>query len=174
LSNYSITKPEKKEIPEYYRSYVDLTAGDDLISELIQSMNDTISIFSSFPSEKENFSYAEGKWTVKELFIHLIDAERIMQYRALRFARKDVTGLHGFEQNDYVPNSGAANRSICSVVDEYKSVRMSTIELFRNLNEGMFDFKGKANNVLLSPRILGWIIAGHNLHHCNIIKERYI
>jgi DinB family protein len=174
MNKFIITRPEDKEIPEYYRSYVKLTANADLIDELNESLINTINLFSAMPSDKENHRYADGKWTVKEVFIHLTDAERVMQYRALRFARKDSTSLHGFEQNDYVPNSGAAGRSMKSIIDEYKSVRNSTIEQFKNMEPGMLDFKGKANNVMLTPRILGWIIAGHNIHHCNTIRERYL
>lgn len=169
-----ITKAEPDNIPEYYRLYVDLAFHADLIEALTATMDDTLKLISMLPAEKENYRYYENKWSIKEVFVHLIDIERIFQYRATRFSRYDNTEIEGFEQNDYASNSGAASRKMKNILDEYKAVRISSIELFNNMTETQLDYEGKANNVIITPRILGWIIAGHNIHHCNVIREKYL
>ena len=126
------------------------------------------------------YRYAENKWTIKEILVHLIDDERIFAYRALRFARSDKTPLHGFEQNSYAKYSCANQRSLDSIFEEYRAVRNSTILLFQNLPEDSFvrsgsgvDHDGSIINKR-TVRALAYHIAGHELHHIKIIKEQYL
>ena len=134
----------------------------------------------SLPEDKLSFRYAKGKWTIKEILVHNIDDERIFTYRALRYARNDRTPLHGFEENDYVLYSKANDRSLDNIFEEYWSVRLSTLLLFQNLPEESFsrsgsgiDTDGEFKNER-TVRALIYHIAGHELRHIKIIKERYL
>ena len=120
------------------------------------------------------FRYAENKWTIKEILVHIMDDERIFMYRALRIARNDKTPLPGFEQDDYVPYSRANERSLANIFREYKTVRNATLSLFNSLSKEDLMRVGTANNHHVNVRALAYHIAGHELHHLNIIKERYL
>jgi uncharacterized damage-inducible protein DinB len=124
--------------------------------------------------EKADYRYATDKWSVRELLCHVIDAERIFAYRALRFARNDSTPLAGFEEKDYAPQANAAGRSLKKIADEMAHLRISTIELFDSFTPEMLTRKGTANGNELSVVLLGFIIAGHETHHRKIMMERYL
>lgn len=158
----------------YYKGYIDLAGNDLLITGLTKSMYRHLNLFSSISEDKMNYAYAEGKWTIKELIVHLIDCERVFAYRALRCARNDKTDLPGFDQDDYVTTSEANNRSKASLIEEYESVRKSTIAMFRSFTDEMLTQVGTANGNPMSPRALGFIIIGHEKHHAKIIRERYL
>jgi uncharacterized damage-inducible protein DinB len=160
-------------VPEWYRGYVQAMNGNDAVSVLRDLFQTTPEFLAAIPEALHNYAYSEGKWTVKEVLLHVIDAERIFAYRALRFARNDHTELSGFDENTYVPNSGASTRSMGSLISEYKSVRSATLSLFENLSEEMWIRIGKANNYEFSVRLSAVIIAGHELHHLGILRERY-
>ena len=119
-------------------------------------------------------AYAPGKWTLKEVVLHCADAERIFAYRALRFARGDATNLPGWDEKAYTPMSGAAVRSLESVLDELESVREASVTLFSNLPSDAWTRRGKANNFDVSVRALAWITTGHLLHHLGVIQDRYL
>lgn len=169
-----IQKPSPQEYNAYYQPFIDLIEGDDLTQILENTHSATHKLIRNLPIEKQDYSYAEGKWTIKEVLLHLLDTERIFAYRALRFARQDKTDLPGFEQNDYVPVANASKRSIESIAQELAAVRRSTILLFQNFDEAMMNSKGTANGFEMSVRAISLIIPGHELHHCNIIRERYL
>lgn len=126
------------------------------------------------PIEKQNYRYAEGKWTPKDILLHLVDAERIFAYRALRIARNDKTALPGFEENDYVIEAKAEERSMSSLLEEYSEVRKATISLFLNFGEEVLKRLGEASNCSVSVRAIGYIILGHEKHHVDVIFERYL
>lgn len=166
---------QKEEYHEYYALYVDQVATDrDLLTALRLGRDETISFFKALPEDRWNYAYDTGKWTPKEVLLHLIDTERIFSYRALRFARKDATDLPGFDQNEYVAPSGARQRSMDSLLKEYSSVRESSIALFENLSESMLAHRGLGSGNVFSARALGFINAGHEIHHTRIITERYM
>ncbi|HLP49308.1 MAG TPA: DinB family protein [Chitinophagales bacterium] len=169
-----ITKPAAAEYEGHFGTYINTVADDDLLRVLKADMNGFTDLVNSIPASKHNYRYAEGKWTIKEIVNHLTDAERIFAYRALRFARNDKTELPGFEENDYVPESNAANRSIESLVAEYRAVRQATIILYESFTPAMCLRMGKASGKQLSVRALGYVIAGHTLHHQQVIRERYL
>lgn len=177
----TIQKPLPEEYPAYSSIYMDLLQDDDRILEHLWSNFLLIKEYvSALTEEQLLYRYAEGKWTIKEILVHLIDDERIFAYRALRYARNDSTPLHGFDQDHYAKYSGANLRSLESILEEYESVRKSTISLFQYLPEASFlragkgiDYDGSVINKR-TVRALAYHIAGHELRHFNIIKERYL
>jgi uncharacterized damage-inducible protein DinB len=171
----SIEKPRDGEFPPYANMYIQLLPGDgQLLRHLKNNFIATKELILSLPEGKLNYRYAENKWTIKQIMVHIIDDERIYAYRALRFARNDETELPGFEQDDYVLYSRANERSIENIMEEYEGVRSSTIALFDGLPEDSFLRMGIANNNKVTVRALAYHIAGHELHHMNIIREKYL
>jgi hypothetical protein len=169
-----LKRPAVEEIPEDYRGYVAHVNGDDLVSALHQSETETLAVLSALPAAKELHRYAPDKWSVREVLGHVIDAERVFGYRALRFSRQDPTPLPGFDENHYVPRSGAADRRLADLLAEYRGVRTASVSLLSPLTNAMLDFRGTASGKPMTARVLGWIIAGHNLHHLSILRERYL
>jgi uncharacterized damage-inducible protein DinB len=170
-----IAKPAAGEFPPYALMYIALLPDDgQVLKHLKANAKATKDLILSLPQEKLLYRYAAGKWTIKEVLVHIIDDERIYSYRALRFARNDSTELPGFEQDDYARYSGANERSVKDILAEYIAVRNATIALFNGLDQEAFTRSGVANKNLVSVRALAYHIAGHELHHMNIIKERYL
>ncbi len=159
---------------KYIMNYIDQVPSENWMDGLANSGVETIAIFSDLTDEKALFAYAEGKWTLKELLLHLIDCEKIFQYRALRFARKDQTELAGFEEDDYVAHSFANERTLASLLEEFRNVRETTIVFYKHLQNEALQYTGKANGNEISVENLGKIIVGHNYHHLKVIKERYL
>ena len=159
----------------HYSQYIDLVPKEESLVQALHSGRDqTVDFFESLDETKINYRYAEGKWTPKEILMHLIDTERVFTYRALRFARKDTTPLQGFDQDDYIRPSKVYSRSLASLVAEFKSVRASTLSLFEFMDEDMLKSIGVASNSNLSARAAGFITAGHSRSHIQIIKDRYL
>ena len=168
------TSPDPNTLPPFYKGYVDLVRHMDLSEALYNSGITTFELIKSIPEEKGEFRYAPGKWSIKELLNHVLDAERIFCYRALRFSRMDSTPLPGFEENDYAPNANAHARSLNAFADELARLRATTIDLFSSFTPEMLQQKGAANNSTISVINLGYVIAGHETHHRNILTERYL
>lgn len=165
---------KEHEYNPYYSAYIEAIGEVDLMKTLKKQIENYPQFLASIPEDKLNYQYAEGKWTVAEVLVHVLDSERVFQYRALRFARKDQTPLPGFDQDLYVPQSGASNRKIESIIEEYKAIRQSTITLYESFEEGILKRKGVASNSNMSVAALGFIICGHQKHHRNILRERYL
>lgn len=162
-----------KAFPAYYNYYISLSEGD-VVSNLRKAHDTTQIILSKISDETAEKAYAEGKWTIKEVIQHLIDSERIFGYRALRFSRADATPLSGFEQDDYVAVAHANKRSMASLAREFAFVRNAHIALFESFDQEMLARVGKANKTEASVESIGRVIVGHETHHMNIIKERYL
>jgi uncharacterized damage-inducible protein DinB len=160
--------------PAYCHYYFDLVQTDNLLFELKQDLDRTVSFFLSIPSEKEHFAYQDGKWTIAQLLRHVIDCERIFAYRALRFARLDKTNLAGFDEDFYMASLLSQEEHLSDLIEEFKSVRQATISFFETLNDVMLDFQGTANNLKISARAIGFCVIGHNIHHQRVIAERYL
>jgi hypothetical protein len=176
-----IQRPEKSEYPDYSQSYFDLVQTDDnILEELYNNFIKLKELIYSLPPDKLNYRYAKHKWTIKEILLHNIDDERIFTYRALCYARNDKTLLPGFEEKDYAIYSLANERSLDSIFDEYWNVRLSTLKLFQYLPEEAFMRKGSMIGDDGKPanertvRALIYHIAGHELNHIKVIKERYL
>lgn len=167
-------RPESNEYPNFYKGYVDAVAGSDLLSILPQINQNTVKLLADLPEEKWDYRYAEDKWSIKEVISHLSDSERIFANRALRFARNDATPLPGFKQNDYVPQSNASSRSLTDIVEEFAAIRNATIPLFQSFTEEMWGRSGTASGGGITVRAIGFVIAGHEQHHQNILRERYL
>ncbi len=161
-------------VPPFYKNYVKQIEETDLLQALRISGHRCLELVHSIAEEKSDFRYEPGKWSVREVLCHMIDGERIFSYRALRFARNDKTPLAGFEEKDYAPQANASGRSLQKIAAEIAHLRSSTIDLFESFTPEMLIRKGTANKNELSVIALGFIIAGHETHHCNILKERYL
>jgi hypothetical protein len=172
--DFIITPPQADEYPEWVRTYVSKVPSGDLLAFLQQQHDQHLSQVADLSEVQLNYRYAPGKWTIKEVLGHIIDTERIMAYRALRFARRDTTELAGFDQDWYVENAFARKRDRADIVNEYSAVRRSSIELFRSFDEETLALAGIANQKRLTVRALGYTIAGHEAHHWQIIRERYL
>ncbi|WP_017731854.1 DinB family protein [Nafulsella turpanensis] len=167
-------RPKQEEYAPFYAGYVEACKEESAIEALEQSFKEALPFLQSIPKEKADHRYAEGKWSVKELLQHMIDTERIMGYRALRFARNDQTELAGFDEDAYVSVLDLSNRKLSSLVAEFLELRNSTLSLFRGFSEEDLKRKGKASGQPASVRAIGFIIAGHQRHHFNILQERYL
>lgn len=167
-------KPLKGTYPDYYEQYIDQVKEDDLMKGLEAQHLHIHDFFDRISEEKSCYAYAPGKWTIKEVLQHIIDAERIFAYRALCFARKETISLPGFDEDSYAIHSHANARSWASLVDELKSVRNATETLLKSFSADMFTQTGNANNRPVTVHAIGFIILGHFLHHCHVISERYL
>ncbi len=163
-----------EEYDPYYKSYIDNAADIDVIKGLDENLKDNIEFYLSINAEKHDYAYAEGKWTIKDVLLHIVDTERIFAYRVLRIARNDKTPLAGFEQNDYAASVNTKERTLDSLVKEYEAVRNATISLFKSFDEGQFNQIGTASGSPISVRALGYIITGHENHHNKVITEKYL
>jgi uncharacterized damage-inducible protein DinB len=161
------------QVPEFYRNYFKAIGTSELVPLLLKSGDDLMELLKSINDEKALYRYEEGKWSIKDVVQHVIDAERVFTYRAMRFARNDKTDLHGFEQDDYVPEANADERTVHQLLTEFMNLRASTIDFFASLNEEKRSRKGTANGSEMSVEMIGYIISGHLLHHISIIEERY-
>jgi len=164
----------ENEYAPFYKNYIKSLGTVDLFEILNNSLEDLLLTIKHLPEEKLNFSYQEGKWTIKELVQHIIDAERVLSYRALRFSRNDSTDLQGFNEDWYVENSNGNDRNIEDLLNEFSFVRNSTISLFKSFSDEMFTLSGSINGGDMSVRALGFIIAGHQIHHLKVIQEKYL
>ena len=169
-----IEKPKNLEPTFYYTPYIQAAEGKGLIESLWMSKSELAFLIDGLDDQMSNFKYAEGKWTIKQVLQHVCDCERIFSYRALRFSRRDKTVLPGFEENDYAQNDNSETLDLRDIKDEFIAVRQASITLFKYMDPESLDFLGNANGLELTPRALGWIISGHTIHHCKIIKERYL
>jgi len=170
-----IDKPEPGEFAPDTIKYIGLLPDDGLVlKHLSDNLKATTEFILSLPEEKLRYRYGEGKWTIKEILVHMIDDERIYAYRALRFARNDKTELPGFEQDDYAVHSGANERSIKDILNEFATVRQATISLFEGFDDQALLRAGIADGRIMSVRAAAYHLAGHEMRHLNIIKERYL
>lgn len=169
-----IKKPNNEEYHANEPRLADLIPNDGFLMEhLAINLANTQKFVLTLPEDKLLYRYAEGKWSIKEVINHLIDMERIYAYRALRFARNDKTILPGFDDNEYVKHSGANSRDISALLKEFEAVRHSTIAMIDGLEEEAFIRSGIINDKSVSARALLYHIAGHELHHIRILKEKY-
>lgn len=170
----AMARPKTNEYLSYYDRYVSLVPEGDILATLTRQMEETLRLLRGIDETKAGERYASGKWSIKELVGHLIDTERIFAYRALRFARNDSNPLTGFDQDDYVRGANFDDRALAQLADEFEYVRRSTIKLFEPLSEDAWNRHGPANGDEVTVRALAFIIAGHELHHVNVLKTRYL
>ena len=169
-----MTKSDIPVMPEYFDRYINLAEDIDLINALAQAASFEQLLPVETLEALGDVRYAPGKWTIKDILQHVIDTERIMAYRALRFARNDQTELPGFDQDQFGEFTNATRRTVGDLYDEYARVRQSSITLFRNFDRDMLVRSGISSGRPVSVLALGFVVVGHPIHHVNIIKERYL
>ena len=168
-----MTKPATDEYAPFYQGYVDQIEEGDILEILSRQIDAASALLDSF-NERGDHAYAPGKWTVKQLIQHVIDAERVFQYRILRITRGDKTALAGFDENDYAAAADVTSRSVEGLIGELVTVRSSTYALVLNISEAQAIQRGEASGAEVSVRALCYITAGHLEHHLRILRERYM
>ena len=167
-------RPRSNEHPPYYNRYIDLIEGEDILTVLDNQKQEMSDLLNSFGEEAAAFRYAPDKWSVKEVIGHIIDVERIFTYRALRFARNDKTPLPEFDQEEYIKFANFDERTLIDIADEYRLNRESTLGMFYSFKDEYFGREGTASGFKFTVRAIPFIIAGHEVHHHNIIKAEYM
>lgn len=162
------------EYAPFYAGYIQALDNVELLEELEICVHDFIRFVQNIPMDKFDFRYAEGKWTIKDIIQHLIDVERVFSYRAMRIARNDTTPLPGFDENFYVANTNANNRSIQDLLSELALVRQSTLFLFKSFTPEQLAKIGTASDKQVSVRAIGFILIGHQKHHQEVFRQRYL
>jgi hypothetical protein len=174
MPSSAIPRPGPSEYAPYYARYVDLVPEGDILEVLERQAHETVALLGTFGEARGDSRYAPSKWSVKEVTGHLMDVERVLSYRALRFSRNDPTPLPGFDENAFVANSSFGARALQDLADELQILRRCTLAFFRGLSADELARRGTANNVEFSVRAIPYIIAGHERHHQNILRERYV
>lgn len=169
----AIARPAPSEYLEYYDRYIRLV-GDDVLRALREGVETTRRMLEPLPESRGDWRYAPGKWSIKEVMLHVTDTERVFSYRALRFARKDPAPLPGFDQDAWMPESGAPERTLRSLIDEHRAVRAATLAFFENLAPEAWERAGIANDARMSVRAAAFVIAGHEAHHQGVLREKYL
>ena len=175
MKSMSMQRPTTEEYKPYAQKYIDLVPEGDIQDILQENKEDVTRFFGCLPADKHDYSYAPGKWTVKQVLLHMTDVERVMSYRALVGARGDMqTIIHNMDENLYAANATATGRTMEDLLDEFAAVRDASQQLFRHISEEQ-SIRRTTNHdgTYFTPRSLAYFIAGHGLHHINIIKERY-
>jgi hypothetical protein len=167
-------KPEANEYGPYYEKYISLVPETDIRDAFAAQPAELRSVISGLSEDKGSYTYAAGKWTIKEVLSHLIDGERIFAYRMLRISRGDETPIEGFEQDGYIENSNANNRSFADLLEEFDLNRRGNVLLLNNLDEAALKRMGTASGLPISTRALANISIGHVRHHVNILNDRYL
>ena len=167
--------PNKNEYYPGYQPYIDLVDNEDFFEQFDNVTNETIDLLKSISIDKLNYRYAENKWTIKEVLMHIIDTERGFSYRAIVCLRNDKkTPLYGMDEDFYAKNVNVTNRSIENMLEEFEIVRKGFRILFENCTDEQASFLGKGVGHEISARALGYISIGHTKHHLNIIKKKYL
>lgn len=166
---------KQNEFDSYYLRYINnLSDETTLVQSFIDDKISTENFFSSIPHEKLEYSYQPNKWTVKDIFQHLIDTERIFMHRCFRIARRDTTSLSGFNQDIYINPSKANEKSLEQLLKEFHLTREFSINLLQSLSNEDLQFIGNANGAKMSARAAAFVIPGHNIWHIKVTKERYL
>jgi uncharacterized damage-inducible protein DinB len=167
-------RPAPSEHIPYYSRYIDLVNGDDVIASLKSQLRETIAFLNCISNEESISRYEPGKWSVREVLGHVIDTERIFAYRALRIGRGDATPLAGYEQDDYIKGASFDKVRWSALIEEFELVRRANILMFSGFTDEAWLRAGTANNAPVTARAIAWIIAGHELHHRQVIEDKYL
>lgn len=170
---HSPTRPRPDEYADFYGTYIEAVEGP-LLETLELDSRHWQTLLASVPPARERFRYAPGKWSVREVVGHVIDAERMFSVRAMAFARGDRSHFPSFDENAYAAASGADRRSLADLTEELAAVRRCTLLLLRSFEEEIWDRRGTAAGYEFTVRSLAWIVAGHSRHHRGVLAERYL
>ena len=174
LPRTEIGAPDASEYAPYYGRYISLVSAADILAALEEQPRETQALLSALSEAHGHYRYAPDKWSVKELLGHLIDTERVFAYRALRIARNDRTPMAGFEQDDYVRHGDFEVRQLANLIEEFACVRRASLFLFQQFSPEAWMRRGIANQKEISVRALAYIIAGHELHHRQVLRAKYL
>lgn len=166
-------RPGHDEYAEFFGTYVGAVPDGDILDTLEREGEHAVTLLRELPAEKSRFAYAPGKWTVRDLVAHVADSERVFSYRALRFGRADPTPLASFDQEIFWPHAHADKRRWTDLIDEFRTVRAASLHLFRSFELEDWLRRGTASGHEVSVRALAWVVAGHELHHRRVLRERY-
>lgn len=169
-----IQRPLQNEYPDYYLPYIELVPEGDLVQLLQENLKEVENLFKGLSEEEALSRYAPGKWSVKEVLGHITDTERIMSYRLLRVSRGDQTPLAGFNETDYVQAAQTNSLPMEAILEDFKTTRNATITLIQHTPKEAWANIGNANGMAITTRAIAYIIAGHQIHHCKIVRERYL
>jgi uncharacterized damage-inducible protein DinB len=167
-------RPEPNEAASYYHGYINLIASDDIVSVLETQLEETLAFLSAISEDKSLDRYAPDKWSMRQLVSHINDTERVFLFRALWFARGFPDPLPSYDQNVAVEAADGDSVSWANHMDEFRSIRVSTLSFFQNLPEAAWLRSGIASDNPFTVRALAYITAGHVAHHTAILKERYL
>lgn len=165
---------EPSEYGEYYGRYVSKSNGEYILNQFSSNSYAMINVLKSVSEKKASYRYEPGKWSIKEVIGHITDTERVMSYRALSFARGETQPLPGYNHEDYVKFADFEDQALRDLINQYRSVRQASETLFQSFSAEMLMRKGTASNNEFTVRALGFIIVGHEKHHLEILKERYL
>ena len=168
-----LPRPATGDYAELFQSYINLVPDGDALEQLPLQATRMQALLTTAGEAKGEFAYADAKWTTKQVLLHLSDSERVFCYRAMCVARGDTTDLPSLDEKSYAMNDGSANRTLRDIVEEYATVRAATVTLFRGFNDDAWQRRGTANGQPLTVSAAPWIILGHDLHHWNVLQERY-
>jgi uncharacterized damage-inducible protein DinB len=174
LQNNSTMESFIENVAPYYHHYIRLVPEQDAMKYFQNNLDKSMQFLSSISEEQSLYAYSPGKWTIKEVLGHMIDAERVFAYRAMRIARNDKTNLPGFEEDDYVAAAHFNQTKWVDLLQQFKNLRISTIDLFASFDEAAMQREGIANDAPTNVKALMLIIAGHEIHHLGVLKERYL
>jgi hypothetical protein len=174
MANLTMQRPDAEEYAPYFGKYVDLVPGDDLVGALRGQIGDTLATLRGVSDGDSLRRYAAGKWSLREVVGHMIDTERIFAYRVLRIGRGDATPLPGFDQDPYIAAANFDTRKWGTLLDEFDAVRRSNLFLFEGMDAEAWERRGTSSGHPVTARALGYVIAGHELHHMRIVRERYL
>lgn len=167
-------RPQASEYGSFYQRYIDLASEEDVVAALDAQSQETAALLGGLSEEQATQRYAPDKWSIKQLVGHVADSERIFAYRALSIARGETKPLPGFDQDPYVANSGADERSISDLAGELAAVRRANVMMLRALPQEAWRRIGTASDNPISVRAIAFIILGHERHHVRILRERYL
>lgn len=167
-------RPQPSEIPSYFERYIKLVKHENVLGAMVDTKNACLELIRSIDASLENYSYAEGKWTIKEVLIHCIDTERVFSTRALGFARGETQKALSYDENIYAAHCEALSRSLVDIAEEYDAVTSSTISLFKSFSAKQLSALGDMPAGNGSVNAIGFTIVGHTIHHLSVIKERYL
>ncbi|HEX7680176.1 MAG TPA: DinB family protein [Thermoanaerobaculia bacterium] len=167
-------RPQAGEFGSFYQRYIDLASEEDVVAALDAQSQETAALLGALSEEQASQRYAPDKWSIKQLVGHMADSERIFAYRALSIARGETKPLPGFDQDPYVANSGADDRSISDLAGELATVRCANVMMLRALPEEAWRRIGTASDNPITVRAIAFIILGHERHHVRILRERYL
>lgn len=166
-------RPDSTEYAPFYAGYIDLVPEDDVLAAIQTQSSETQKVLSSIDEARASYRYAEGKWSVKEMFGHITDGERVFGYRALCISRGEEQALPGFDEKEYTANANFDSWKIGDLAEQYALVRRANIVMFRNLPPDAWTRRGTASNNPVTVRALAYMMVGHERHHLRVLHERY-